>query len=137
MSTYTLIAQELLVEINAIIEKVKSNVFKNTNVNSVMFDITAIQNTIKNTQQSYLAAIGEFPNNPVIPPISKMDAELQRIRNRKNKQNQLLKNLENQKKKHQNELNRIKAMSDIDLQKKNILALINGLRRNIGNNNRN
>jgi vacuolar-type H+-ATPase subunit I/STV1 len=137
MSTYTLIAQELLVEINGIIEKVKSNVFKNTNVNSVMFDVTAIQNTIKNTQQRYLAEIGEFPNNPVIPPISKMDAELQRIRNRKNKQNQLLKNLENQKKKHQNELNRIKAMSNLKNKQQSILALINGLRRNIGNNNRN
>ena len=137
MSTYTLIAQELLVEINAIIEKVKSNVFKNTNVNSVMFDVTAIQNTIKNTQQRYLTEIGEFPNNPVIPPISKMDAELQRIRNRKNKQNQLLKNLENQKKKHQNELNRIKAMSNLKNKQQSILALINGLRRNIGNNNRN
>ena len=137
MSTYSLIAQELIVEINGIIEKVKSNVFRNTNVNSVMFDITAIQNTVKNTQARYLGEIGEFTNDPVIPPISKMDAELQRIKNRKNKQNQLLKNLENQKKKHQNELNRIKAMRNIENQKRNILALINGIRRNIGNNNRN
>ena len=137
MSTYSLIAQELLVEINTIIEKVKSNVFRNTNINSVMFDITAIQNTVKNTQQRYLGEIGEFTNDPVIPPISKMDAELQRIRNRKNKQNQLLKNLENQKKNHQNELNRIKTMSNLKNQKQSILALINSLRRNIGNNNRN
>jgi len=136
MSTYSLIAQELLVEIDGIIQKVKSNDFRNTNVNSVTFDLTAIEATIKDTQKRYLGETEEFHNNPMIPPISKMDAELQRLRTRKNKQNQLLKNLENQKKKHQNELNRIKATSNIEQKKRNILAIINRIRRNIENNNR-
>jgi hypothetical protein len=130
-----LIAQELLVEIDEIVVKLKSNEFKNANVNSVMYKLTLIETTIKNTQKRYLTETGEFHNNPVIPPISKMDAELQRMRNRKSKQNELLRNLENQNKKHQNNINQIKVMSNIELKKQRIRALINRLKKNIVNNN--
>ena len=133
--TYSLIAQELLVEIDEIVVKLKSNEFKNANVNSVMYKLTLIETTIKNTQKRYLTETGEFHNNPVIPPISKMDAELQRMRNRKSKQNELLRNLENQNKKHQNNINKIKVMSNIELKKQRIRALINRLKKNIVNNN--
>lgn len=133
--TYSLIAQELLVEIDEIVVKLKSNEFKNANVNSVMYKLTLIETTIKNTQKRYLTETGEFHNNPVIPPISKMDAELQRMRNRKSKQNELLRNLENQNKKHQNNINQIKVMSNIELKKQRIRALINRLKKNIVNNN--
>ena len=132
---YTTIARQLLSEIDGIIQEVKSPNLVNTS--TVENDIVSLRNTVNATQKRFLEEVEQFDGAPIMVPISKMDSQLQKLRNLNARRIQANRNLENQKKKSQNEINRIKAMSNIELKKRNILALINGLKRNIGNNNRN
>ena len=132
---YTTIARQLLSEIDGIIQEVKSPNLVNTS--TIENDIVSLRNTVNATQKRFLEEVEQFDGAPIMVPISKMDSQLQKLRNLNTRRVQANRNLENQKKKSQNEINRIKAMSNIELKKRNILALINGLKRNIGNNNRN
>jgi hypothetical protein len=132
---YTTIARQLLSEIDGIIQEVKSPNLVNTS--TIENDIVSLRNTVNATQKRFLEEVEQFDGAPIMVPISKMDNQLQKLRNLNARRIQANRNLENQKKKSQNEINRIKAMSNIELKKRNILALINGLKRNIGNNNRN
>jgi len=132
---YTTIARQLLSVIDGIIQELKNHNLVNTS--TIENNIVSLRNTVNATQKRFLEEVEQFDGAPIMVPISKMDSQLQKLRNLNARRIQANRNLENQKKKHQNELNRIKAMSNIELKKRNILALINGLRRNIGNNNRN
>ena len=119
------IAKNLITQLDAILEKLKSPTFTNTDAINISDKLKSLQKIVSETQKKFQEEVSKFDgsNVTIIVKISKMDIYLQKFRN-------LNKRFKNQ----ETEINRIKAMSNIELKKQSIRALINSLRRNIGNN---
>jgi hypothetical protein len=125
---FSKIAHELISQIDAILVKLENPSFTNSNAINISEKLKSLKQIVSETQKKFQEEVSKFDGGEVIMvKISKMDSQLQKLRNLNAK-------FKTQEKLFQNELNRIKVMSDIELKKQSIRALINSLRRNIGNN---
>jgi hypothetical protein len=131
--------QDLLNELKQFTIDVNSNTTnKQTQLNTILFEIKTIENKIQSIEDDFLAdyrkIVGqEFANKPVdFPKIMKMDGYLIKIRFEKNKQNrirQLEQNKLNENQKRANEAKTLNISQKTDF----IKSEIKRLRQNIGN----
>jgi len=135
------LGQDLLNELKKFTDDVNRNTNnKQTQLNTILFEIKTIENKIKSIEDDFLAdyrkIVGqEFANKPVdFPKIMKMDGYLIKIRFEKNKQNRISQLEQNKLNENQKRANAAKTLN-ISQKTEFIRSEIKRLRQNIGNSN--